>query len=785
MGLRFNRLVALMSCLPHLLCAGSPTAPAPPSQAGTGEPTEPARLYLEVVVNERNSGEVIEVMQRGAHFDIDAGTLRRLHVLNDQPDGTWIAVDSLPGVQVQYDDLQQRLLLQVPAEWLPVQDLYTHRTGRPELSAGTGLLMNYDLYAQRAGRQQSLSLWSEQRYFGDAGVVSNTGLYRDGGAASQSGYLRYDTRWTQSEHDDATEISYGDVVTGALRWSTAVRIGGVQWSRNFDIRPDLVTYPLPQFAGQAAVPSAVDLFVNGFRAARHDVQPGPFTLGDMPIVTGGGSASIVTTDALGRQVYTTVPFYVSTQLLKPGLNDYAVSLGALRRGYGLRSFAYGEPLAAGVYRRGISDEFTWEGQAQAADGLAVLGSGGLVRLGSWGVADGSLTHSRVEGAGEGWQASWGYQYYNRRGGIAVQQISRTAGYGDASTFASDGFRLQRRLRQLNASWNLANSSVNAGWIDQRDHIGNRSRLVFASYTTSLSSDTFLSVSAGRTVDRGDNQLRVQLSYLLDRHSTVQLAAERSGRTDRGYANYQRSIPSDGGWGWNLGYGAGDGDPYQQASLQYRNNRWLAQAGVYGLSSNRAQWGQLTGSVGVMDGYLFAGNRINDGFALVSTQGTPDVPIMYDNEIVGRTDGDGYLLVSSVPAYYRGRYAVDPLGLPVDVHIPTLERQATVSRGRGTLVKLPVIQMRTATITLVDPQGSPLPPGSNVVHEQGQVPTVVGWDGVVYLTTLHARNSLQVMTPSGDACRAAFTEAAYAASRDLHVTCAPDRSIGTTRGRMEP
>lgn len=766
-----------MACLPRLLCADT----YPITLAQAGRTAEPDRLFLELVINGRPSGEVVEVLHRGPHYEIEADTLRRLSVRTPQPAGARVAVDALPGVATSYDGLRQRLHIDVPPEWLPTQTLQGRAREAVELSDGTGLLLNYDAYTMRAQGRSTTSLWSELRYFGDLGVVSHTGIQRYSSGSAGNGYLRYDTRWSRPDPATATEFTAGDVVTSALPWSTAVRLGGVQWARNFEMRPDLVTYPLPAFAGQAAVPSAVDVFVNGFRAARHNVAPGPFTLGELPVVNGGGTASVVTTDALGRQVYTTVPFYVSTELLRPGLVDYAVAVGALRRDYGLRSFAYGRPVATGVVRRGMSDRLTLEGQAQAGRGLGVLGAGGLLRLGTWGVADASLSRGSVERMGSGWQYSAGYRYFTQRGGIGVQQLGRTAGYGDASTYADDGFRLQRRVRQVNASWNLGDGSLSAGWIDQRSAIGERNRLAFASYTTALRSDTFVSVTAGRTFESGETQLRLQLTYLMGAQTTAQVAAERTHGRLQGQANVQRSLPTDGGWGWNLGDTLGGSEQYRQGTLQYRNTTLMVQGGTYGSSRLPAYWGNVTGSLGMMDGHTFAANRITDGFALVSTQGMGDVPILYDNEPVGRTNADGYLLVPSVPAYYRGHYAIDPLQLPADVHTPTLERRAAVARGRGTLVQLPVFRVRTATITLVDEKGAPLPVGTAVTHEQGDVPTVVGWDGVVYLTQLRAHNTLQVQPASGPPCHAAFEEAAYAAVRDLVVTCRAEGANATAKG----
>ncbi|MFP3374493.1 fimbrial biogenesis outer membrane usher protein, partial [Pseudomonas sp. SIMBA_068] len=79
--------------------------------------------------------------------------------------------------------------------------------------------------------------------------------------------------------------------------------------------PDLVTYPLPAFAGEAAVPTSLDLFINGYKSSTTELQPGPYTLTNVPFINGAGEAVVVTTDSLGRQVSTTLPFYVTSSLL--------------------------------------------------------------------------------------------------------------------------------------------------------------------------------------------------------------------------------------------------------------------------------------------------------------------------------------------------------------------------------------------------------------------------------------------------------------------------------------
>jgi outer membrane usher protein len=149
--------------------------------------------------------------------------------------------------------------------------------------------------------------------------------------------------------------------------------------------------------GEAAVPTSVDLFINGYRSGSTQLQPGPFTLTNLPYINGAGDAVLVTTDALGRQVSTTLPFYVTSDLLKQGLSDGAVTLGSLRRNYGIKNFDYGPAAGSGSYRYGVTDWLTLEGHAEGAQELALGGAGTVIKLGQFGVVNTSYSQSRMRG----------------------------------------------------------------------------------------------------------------------------------------------------------------------------------------------------------------------------------------------------------------------------------------------------------------------------------------------------------------------------------------------------
>ncbi|MBW3030952.1 fimbria/pilus outer membrane usher protein, partial [Acinetobacter baumannii] len=127
-----------------------------------------------------------------------------------------------------------------------------------------------------------------------------------------------------------------------------------------------------------------------------EVQSGPFILNNVPFINGKGEAVVVTTDAVGRQVTTSVPFYISNTLLKPGLFDYSLSLGKIREDYGLKNFSYGKFASAADARYGVNDWLTVEGRTELSSDLQLLGAGSVLKLANLGVLSASFTQSKAD-----------------------------------------------------------------------------------------------------------------------------------------------------------------------------------------------------------------------------------------------------------------------------------------------------------------------------------------------------------------------------------------------------
>ncbi|KQP18422.1 fimbria/pilus outer membrane usher protein [Pseudorhodoferax sp. Leaf267] len=745
---------ALLAPPARTLAQGLPPAPMP----GTGATLAGITLYLELVINQQPTGQVVPVLVRDGHYLVAADTLRALHVRTPATGAQLVDVNLIEGLGVRYDSIAQRLELNLPPNWLPSQELGDDRPVGPlPPLAGQGFLLNYDFYASNPGRDGSTSsLWTEQRWFGGWGLASNTGIVRrTHGAQAQrgaDGYLRYDTTWRYSDTEAVRTYTAGDLITGTLPWGSAVRIGGIQIARNFSVRPDLVPFPLPRFSGQAAVPSAVDLFINGQRAGRESVQPGPFTLNTMPFINGAGEASVVTTDALGRQVLTTVPFYVASTLLKTGSTDYSFSAGALRRRYGVDSFGYGPPVASGNYRYGYSDTLTLEARTELARDLALAGAGAVFTLGHVGVLNAAVAHG-----GEGHQWSLGYQYNAQRFGLAVQHTQRNRGWRDLARLELDDTSGGgRSTTQATLSMALGEAgAVAMGYFDAAQLDGQRSRLATASWSRGIGGHSFVSLNLNKAVGGRDYTVQLQWTLLLGEHGAVSTLATRDRNGTGTQLQYSRTPPPSGGLGWNVSYAnsAGPSD-YRQASAIWRGQTTQLQGGAYAQGGRSATWAGATGSLVVMDGSWFAANRINDAFALVST-GVPGVTVRFENQVIGSTDARGHLLVTGVNAYYPARFEIDTLELPEFMQSEQAEQRVLLRAGSGALLRFEIQQVLAANITLVNEDRQHLPVGLLVQHVGSGRTATLGWDGQVYLEGLARENELLVRGAGFTPCRVRF------------------------------
>src|SRR5471030_1285538 len=592
-----------------------------------------ATYYLTLVVNGQTDNQVVPVIWRSGAYFVESGVLAKNHVhTNGQQQGL-VNVSALPGVKASYNAALQQMIIQVPDDWLPKQDVSgDNLIGYTPAQSSTGLLFNYDAYyTDPHDGPRSVATYLEQRLFSSVGILTNTGTWRynmdnggNNGGSAQDGYLRYDTYWRYNDEQRLISYQVGDFVSNSLTWSNSARMAGLRISRNFSVRPDLVTYPLLQYSGTAAVPTTVDLFLNGYKASSNNLNSGPFTLTNVPYINGAGEATVVTTDALGRQVSTSVPFYVSNTLLRQGLTDFDLSLGAVRQNYGVDSADYSDAAFSGIYRYGITNYLTISTHGEATQGLALGGIGADIAVGHWGTFSLSGSQSQANHApvtsGEfdtngnnvfannstqgipdtmgqnstqsatdsdtkaknGNKYTVGYSYYSTRFSLSALRSSRTPGYQDLTSYTSDT-RLSRQADQVTFStspFGQSNGTVGIGYYDVEAYDQSHTRLMNLSYSRSLWGQSSMFLSLNKTLSDSGYSAQFQFIIPFGNNTSVSAGLQRdSAGNYREQLAASKTTPTEGGVGWHLAYTGGN-DPYQQADATWKTPYATLQGGFY-------------------------------------------------------------------------------------------------------------------------------------------------------------------------------------------------------------
>nr|WP_315252742.1 fimbria/pilus outer membrane usher protein [uncultured Duganella sp.] len=737
-----------------LMCGAlAQTPPAPPPQD--------EELFLEVSLNGEATGLILRFTRgQGSGLRSSVQNLRDLELdpkLFGVEGVEEFDLDRVKGLSYSYDAARQAIALRVD-DALRAPVAVSARTVRKpgQASVTPGAVINYDAYSQLGGNR-STSVANEIRYFNANGVLTSTGVFNYSSELRQ--YIRFDTAWVHSDPETLETWQFGDLISSSLTWTRSLRMGGVQWRRSFELRPDLLTFPTASLSGSAVVPSAVSLYINGVRQVDTAVPSGPFIISQVAGINGAGQATLVTRDAAGRAVSTSVPLYVDTRMLAEGLIDYSVELGVLRRRYTTDSFGYARaPAVSGSLRRGFSNNVTLEAHGEAGNGVFNGGGGVLWRLGQGGVLSGSLAASggRADGAKAGGaQATLGYQYLSSRFSLDLQSQRATARYSDlASAEGSPTVRASDRLNFGMALFGGQGISLSA--ISLRAPLLPPARVVALNYSVSLGLGVYLSASAFRDF-RDDKARGVYFSLSGSFSDRISASASRNRQNDVRATSYtmQRTADYGGGFGWGLQSSDSNGNRTRQAQLTYLGN--YGQVTGYTMDSNglRNSSVDVSGSLVLMDNSVHAARLVGAGFGLVSTDGVGGVPVLQENQIIGTTSSSGYMLVPNLSPYLQNQVGIDISRLPLDARIVSSSQSVVPARMSGVLVRFPVEKYEAASVILHDAAGKPLAAGSTVLHVESGNATVVGFDGVAFIDHLQPLNHLRV-TLDGVPCVFEFT-----------------------------
>lgn len=694
-------------------------------------------MVVSVRVNDEALGEAIVVQDAARGLLVERADLSAWRVATPDKaelhDGVeYVALREIPGLHHRFDRQLNALTISVDPAGFVSQERALYDLAPPQVTpAGLSAFMNYDAQFRDQGTGPSTGGYFQFGLSANAGVVTSDWAFS--GEAPQ----RLNTTFTHDALSRVATLRVGDFTGANSTLSGGVPIGGVQWATNFATRPGLVQTPLQRFHGEVSVPSTVEIFVNGVPTYRTEVAPGPFTITDIPVVSGSGAVEMVITDALGRREVVSNPFYATPTVLRAGLAEFSYELGVLRvpSASGAR-LEYDMPVLRGFHRVGLSDSFTAEVQAEGSETSALVG-GAFAWLvpGSVGVVRGGLALSNTPSGNTGALGLVGYELAFNRLIISFEAQHETRGFARIGGLPPDPLHSRGRC-QLAFAYNGMSVGSLVLAIQREQNLGDADSTVS---TVSWSPDRWrfliFSVSGSYDAVSGDASAFANISVPLGARTHASLAhtmARPAVGADSAVstANLQRSVATGPSWGYRISAAQG-GSALAELALQGESSSW--RVGTSRDGNAVSTFAAVGGSLVLAGGSLHASRRLGDGFALVRVPGAADVGVYVENAYIGRTNDEGERLVPSIMPYRPTRIALDASRLPIDVELRTDKLEITVPYRAAAVLEFPSDLTRAYTATLVRRDAKPVPAGARLWFDDLPDPEPIGLDGFVYLT----------------------------------------------------
>lgn len=719
-------------------------------------------LIVDLYLNQQRMGETFVLQDESGNYFVEELVLKEWQISKPWPQplkfrgNNYYGVHLFTGATATLNLRVMELQVFMPATLMPSHSIEMGGADMKPVSAGFGAYMDYDLNLlsqQNTDQRTSYGLFRPV-IFGEFGNISANAIYRNYSRGnvvndqfSQSGVNVLEVTYTRDDPENLRSLRIGDIFSVAGSQGRALRIGGIQLATNFDTQPALITSPLPSFYGEATVPTVLDIYVDGRLTQKQNVQPGAYVLENVPVVNGAGELQVIARDALGRQQVFTQDFFSSTELLRPGLSEYSVSIGALREAYGIENFQYGDFAALATWRYGLRENLTIESHGEFTDGLSMLGAAAQYVLGSAGtLTAGAGLSSGDSGDGAAW--NFGFRQQGKLLNYNLNIRGTTKDFRLVGDYAS-----APKLQFLASAGKNFYEYGSAGISVVHQSFYDRPKRTIVSANHSKSFNHFLSLSTYLSyVDSEEDDLSIGLRFSMpfgENHSMH--GGFSSGKSKSSIdAEISRSLPRGPGYGYRLGIGTSD-DKYLDAGVVAQTELGTYSLDVRDSDFAGSVWQAGTsGSVAYLSGMTKFTRQIRDAFAVVNVGDIEGVRVYAENQEIGRTNKDGQLFVPGLRPYLRNKLRIEVDDLPLNAKVGDVETETSPYSRSGVIVNFNVHESNNVILRAILLDGSPVPEGAFATVNRSQKMYPVGRDGKLFLQGID-RSSQITLRWNGQTC----------------------------------
>ena len=718
------------------------------------------KILLRVVLNGVDKGEHFLQMTSDGDVLFPAEDLRQLGI-HESGKGTTsdrgsLSLKSLsPDVAFTVEEGTATIFLTVNPALLPTQAVDYAVKSRADVlyPNDSSLFLNYSM--DFIGGEALLDLPLE------LGARTGQVLFLSGArvmAGSNGNVVRNMTSVIIDDRSTEVRSILGDFVAGSggLGIGSGGIFGGVSVSKNFTLDPFYVKTPDIVIRDLLPTSSTVQMYLNDMRSGSEmQLSPGVLELAHLPLLPGANTVALVVTDANGHVTRVEIPYYRTTQLLAPGVDEYSYSAGFARLDLGAESFSYGQPAFLGFHRAGITDWLTGGLRAEAGGSLVNCGPTAAIALGPLGEINNAFAMSTSNGI-LGYAAETDYSYLSKRFGASFSIKYLSDSYGTLAT-AAEKPQWEGSVSLGFYGSRTGSLSAGASYVLMQD--GSDKETLAVSFSRQLGQDLQLTAILSGVDQMGTFQYEGSIGIRMLIGDALGGFSYQADTVSKGASvDIQKNVPRGTGLGYSGSFQeAQDG----QGALLIDGNASLTYSGLHGIylasawyrHGQNAMDGELDakGSLLLIDNTLQASQPITDSFALVRVDGIPGVRVKYSNQYVGVTDATGRAVVPGLASYNENEVSIETADLPMSFKTDTTRTYVSPSYRGGAVVRFTVTRFQALTGKLFLVKDGVRTPaafaGLEVTIGADVNSSIVGIDGTFYLENVppgkyHARLLLE-------------------------------------------
>ncbi len=624
-------------------------------------------------------------------------------------------------------------------------------------TGGMAGLVNYDALSMvtrgPAGTAQYWQAATELGFNADSWIVRSRQI-----TTSQGGETRFDH---QSAYAQRTFASRETVLqAGQINpRSTLFAIGPLYGLQLF---PDDALAAPPEsgaiVTGIARTQARIEVRQLGVLIHVSELPPGPFTLRDLPLVSGNADLDVTIVEATGAPQRFVVPAAAlgpSRLGTAPGL---ALAVGRLQnqndmRAPWLATASRGWRVGTRVnLNAGVLMSAPYQALAAGVEGVPLTGIQAAAQVAFTRATDGSNGAQGSLSVGSQWMSDLNFN---------VSASQRSAGYrelGDALQQPGAFAPSARAQYTAGAAWRHATlGNVAFNYTRAMVFDGSGTQRVTASWTRSFG-PTSVSLNLSRSIGNGTSggeQAYLSVNVPLGRRS-ISTYANVSGADARFGVRYADRVGRYSHYSIASDYDSDRRRASMRAALSMTPRR--AQLGLtastYGAAGSTLT-ANLRGGV-VVDGAgpLLSPYEIRDTFGVARVADQPGIELSTPAGPVW-TNPAGRAAIASLPAYTSSHIVVATKSLPRNVDLANGLQSVDPGRGSVSRLEFSVQRARRILLAVKLNGGEPLPKLASIVDEDGRFVTVSADGGRVMLSGRQWAVPLRAELPDGTVCRVTY------------------------------